>query len=145
MYAFCPNCRIPRFGRLHLAIVAFRQAWSSVNAPTFPLNYSDRHSVSGMGAGEILYYMAAAVLWYLVGYFHEQRKMRKRRVVSVAILTWGLILLCLCVAIVPDKDGGFSWFGFLNASLYAVWGLVLIRFGVKNLRVSSQTQQSIRS
>jgi hypothetical protein len=144
MYAFCPNCRIPRFARLHLAIVLIRQTWSSINAPTFPLNYSDLHSVPGMGAGEILYYIAVAVLWYLVGYFHEQRKLRSR-VVSVAILIWGLILLCLCVAIMPDKDGRFSWFGFLNASPYAVWGVILIRFGVRNLRVFSQTRQSIHS
>jgi hypothetical protein len=144
MYAYSPDRTVPRFARLHLAVVLFRETWSSINAPTFPLNYADRV----LSVGEILYLIAVAVLWYLVGYFHEQRKMRQRRVVSVAILTWGVILLCLFIAMVSDmvfRAGGFDALGFLRASPYGVWGLILIRFGVKNLRSSSQTQQSVSS
>jgi hypothetical protein len=94
MYAYCPNCRIPPFARLHLAIVPFRETWSSINAPTFPLNYAD-----GSLVGKILYLMAVAVLWYLVGYFREHRNTRNRRVVSVAIMIWGVVLLCFCIAL----------------------------------------------
>jgi hypothetical protein len=132
MYAYCPNCRIPRFARLHLAIVPFRETWSSINAPTFPLNYAD-----GALVGEILYLMAVAVLWYLVGYFHEHRNTRNGRVVSVAIMIWGVVLLCLCIALAVDmvsKASGFDSLGFLRVSPYGVWALVLIRFGVRNLR-----------
>jgi hypothetical protein len=153
MYAFSPNRTVPRFARLHLAVVPFRQTWSSINAPTFPLNYAENDYAGLKGyrvlsVGEILYLIAVAVLWYLVGYFYERRKMRKRRVVAVAILIWGVILLCFCIVMVPDmvfNAGGFDSLGFLNTSPYGVWGLVLIRFGVKNLRSFSQTQQSVRS
>ena len=148
MFGFSPNRFLPHFARLHLAVVLFRETWRSINAPTFPLNFAGLKGYRVLSGGEILYLIAVAVLWYLVGYFHERRKMRKSRVVSVAILIWGVILLCLCIAIVPDmvfKADGFDSLGFLNASPYGVWGLVLIRFGVKNLRSFSQTQQSVRS
>lgn len=144
MYAYCPNCRIPRFARLHLAIVLFRETWSSINAPTFPLNLADR----AKSVGTVLYLMAVAVLWYLVGYFYEHRKTRKRRVVSVAILMWGVVLLCLSLAMLSDmmfNAGGFDSLGFLRISPYGVWGLVLIWFGVRNLQAFSQMQLSVHS
>jgi hypothetical protein len=82
-----------------------------------------------------------------MGYFREQRKMQKKRAVSIAVLLWGMILLCLSIALIPEA---FPWTFFLplrllNALLYAVWALVLLRFGVKNLRAISQTQQNGRS
>lgn len=88
-----------------------------------------------------------AVLWYLVGYFCEQQKMQKIRAVSIAVLLWGMILLCLSIALIPEA---FPWTFFLplrllNALLYEVWALVLVRFGVKNLRALSQAQQNGRS
>jgi hypothetical protein len=143
------NRFLPHFARLHLAVLDLRETWRSINAPTFPLNTAGYkgYPVSGMSVGEILYLVAVAVLWYLVGYFHEQRKRRKKRAVSIAILIWGVILLCLSIAMMPEmafKAGFFIPLGFLNASPYVVWGLVLIRFGVRNLRFS-QTQQNGRS
>jgi len=145
MYAYCPNCRIPRFARLHLAIVLFRETWSSINAPTFPLNLADR----AMSVGTVLYLMAVAVLWYLVGYFYEHRNTRKRRVVSIAILMWGVVLLCLTIAMLSDMlfnaAGGFDSLGFLRIFPYGVWGLVLIWFGVRNLQAFSQMQLSVHS
>ena len=143
------NRILPRFARVHLAVLDLRNTWRSVNAPTFPLNFSGYKSfhVLGLSVGEILYLVAVAVLWYLVGYFRQQRKMHKRRAVSIAVLLWGMILLCLSIALIP---AAFPWTFFLllrllNALLYAVWALVLIRFGVKNLRAFSQTQQNGRS
>jgi uncharacterized membrane protein YoaK (UPF0700 family) len=103
--------------------------------------------------GEILYLIAVAVLWYLVGYFYNRRTTPKRRVGPIAVLLWGVILLCLCIAMLPEaafpetafKTRIVSPLGLLNVSLYGIWGLVLIWFGVKNLRVSSQIQQSVHS
>jgi hypothetical protein len=144
------NRFLPHFARLHLAVLDLRETWRSINAPTFPLNNAgfNGYPVSGLSVAEILYLVAVAVVWYLVGYFHEQRKMRQRRVVSIAVLIWGIILLCLSIAVMPEtafKAGFFIPLGFLNASLYAVWALVLIRFGLRNLRAFSQTQQNGRS
>jgi hypothetical protein len=139
----------PHFVKLHLAVLDLREIWRGINAPTVPLNFAgfERFHVLGLSAGEILYLIAVAVLWYLVGYFCEQRKMQKRRAVSIAVLLWGMILLCLSIALIPDA---FPWTFFLplrllNASLYEVWALILIRFGVKNLRAFSQAQQNGRS
>jgi hypothetical protein len=144
----------PHFVKLHLAVLDLREVWRGINAPTFPFNFAGLKpfSLLGLSVPEILYLIAVAVLWYLVGYFREQRKMQKNRVVAIAILLWGLILLLLSIVQMPEA---FLWtfaFGrifrpnrFLNALLYAVWALVLIRFGVKNLRAFSQTQQNGRS
>jgi hypothetical protein len=127
----------PRFARLNYVILDLRNTWRSINAPTFPLNYAGLKSFHFLG--EILYLIAVAVLWYLVGYFHEQEGMQKKRAVAIAIFLWGVILLCLSVAVMPAAlEGGAL--GALNALLYTVWALVLIRLGVKNLRAFSQTQ-----
>jgi uncharacterized membrane protein len=138
----------PHFARLHLAVVNFRETLSSINAPTFPLNYAGLNRYRVLSVGEILYLVAVAVLWYLVGYFCEQRQPGLRRAVSVAILIWGIVLLCVSTGFTGQpafKAGFFISLEFLNASLYAVWGLVLIWFGVKNLRAFSRAQHSVRS
>jgi hypothetical protein len=65
-----------------------------------------------------------------------------RRVGPIAALLWGAILLYLCIAWLPEaafpetafKTRIVSVLGLLNVSLYGIWGLVLIRFGVKSLR-----------
>jgi hypothetical protein len=51
-------------------------------------------------------HLAVAVLWYLVGHFREQRKVQKSRVVAIAILLWGMILLCLSIVPMPEA---FPW------------------------------------
>jgi len=143
------NRIIPRSARLNYVILDLRNTWRSINAPTFPLNYAGLKSfhVLGLSAMEILYLIAVAVLWYLVGYFREQEGMQKRRAVAIAILLWGVILLFISIAMMPAifKAGFLIPLGLLNASLYAVWALLLIRFGVKNLRALSQAQGNGRS
>jgi hypothetical protein len=90
------NRLLPDFARLHYAVLDLRETWRSINAPTFPLIFSGFKAfhVLGLSVGEILYLVAVAALWYLVGYFHERKEMRKRRSVSIAVLVWGVILLC---------------------------------------------------
>jgi hypothetical protein len=154
---------LPHFARLHYAVLDLRQTWRSINAPTFPLNEAryKGYPVSGLSAWEILYLVAVAILWYLVGYFHEHQQIRKRRSVSIAVMVWGVILLCLFIVMMTAFDahstisaGEPSAFpygvwglspGLLNRFPYGVWGLVLIWFGVRNLRSSSQPHQGGRS
>jgi hypothetical protein len=143
----------PHFVKLHLAVLDLRELWRGINAPTFPFNFAGLKpfKLLGLSVPEILYLITVAVLWYLVGYFREQRKMQKNRVVAIAILMWGVILLLLSIVQMPEA---FPWtfaFGrifrpnrFLNPLLYTVWSLILIRFGVKNLRASLETQHATR-
>jgi len=140
------NRMLPRFARLNYVILDLRNTWRSINAPTYPLNYAGLKSfhVLGLSPEEILYLIAVAVLWYLVGYFREQEGTQKRRAVAIAILLLGVILLFISIAMMPAifKAGFFIPLEVLNALLYAVWALVLIRFGVKTFRAFSQTQGS---
>ena len=98
----------PHFVKLHLAVLDLREVWRGINAPTFPFNFAGLKpfSLLGLSVPEILYLIAVAVLWYLVGYLREQRKMQKRRAVSIAVLLWGTILLCLSIALIPEA---FPW------------------------------------
>jgi uncharacterized integral membrane protein len=154
--------RLPHFARLHYAILDVRETWRSINAPTFPLNLSGftRLHVLGFSVGEILYLLAVASLWCSVGYFHERQQVRKRRSVSIAVLVWGVILLCLFIALIrnieleacsfafPGSPNSFPYgvwglsLAVLNAFPYGIWGLLFIRFGVRSFRSFSQTQQN---
>jgi hypothetical protein len=156
------NRLLPHFARLHYAILDFRETWRSINAPTFPLNFSGltHLQVLGFGVGEILYFLAVAALWYLVGYFHERRGMRKSRFVSIAVLVWGVILMCLFIVLIREtaleaqsilsvgEPNAFPYgmwglsLGLLNRFPYGVWGLLLIWFGVGNLRSFSHMQRN---
>ena len=139
----------PHFVRLHLAVLDLREVWRGINAPTVSFNFAGLKpfQLLGLSVPEILYLVAVAVLWYLVGYFHGQRTTQKNPAVSIAILLWGMILLCLCIVLMREA---FLWtfffpVRFLNALLYAIWALVLIRFGAKNLRAFYRPQQHGRS
>jgi len=153
MFGYSPNRTLPRFARLHLNILYLRKFWYSVNAPTFPLNLADSRGCSAFCVGEILYLIAVAVLWYLVGYFYNRRTTPKRRAGPIAVLLWGVVLLYLCIAMLPEaafpetafKTRLVSALGLLNVSPYGIWGLVLIWFGVRNLRAFSQMQHSVHS
>jgi RsiW-degrading membrane proteinase PrsW (M82 family) len=153
MFRYSPNRGLPPFARLHLNIVYLRTTWCSVNAPTFPLNTSGLKGYRVFSMGEVLYLIAVAVLWYVVGYFYDRRTTPKRWVGPIAVLLWGAILLYLCIAMLPEaafpetafKTRIVSPLGLLNVSLYGVWGLVLIWFGVKNLRAFSQMQRSVHT
>ena len=144
----------PRFVKVHLAVIDLREIWRGVNAPTIPLNFAGLKpfQLFGLSVPEVLYLIAVAVLWYLVGYFREQRKVQMSRAVAVAILVWGAILLFLSIVQMPEA---FPWtfaFGrvfrlnrFLNAMLFGVWALVLIRFSLRKFRVALQTQHRSHS
>jgi hypothetical protein len=138
-----------------------RQVWRGVNAPTFPFNLAgQRHfQLLGLSIGEILYLMGVAVLWYLCGILAAGKKSEPspnpssyhtNRIVALAILFWGVILFVLSILQVPQA---FPWtFAFgrifrpiplIVATLYAIWGIVLIRFGVKQVGVSLRTHQGV--
>jgi hypothetical protein len=155
------NRLLPHFARLDYAVLDFRQTWRSINAPTFPLNETGYtgHPVLGLSAWEILYLVAVAALWYLVGYFHERQGMRRGRFVSIAVLVWGVVLIGLFIVMIREtaieaqsiisagEPSAFPYgmwglsLGLLNRFPYGVWGMVLIRFGVRNLLSFAQPQQ----
>jgi hypothetical protein len=143
----------PRFVQVHLAAIELRQVWRGVNAPTFPFNLAgQRHfQLLGLSIAEILYLIAVAVLWYLCGILAANKKTEQTsRIVALAILFWGVILFVLSILQVPQA---FPWtFAFgrifrpiplIVATLYALWGIVLIRFGVKQVGVSLRTHQGV--
>lgn len=151
----------PRFVQVHLAAIELRQVWRGVNAPTFPFNLAgQRHFQSlGLSIPEILYLTAVAVLWYLCGVWAANKNgepsphptpYQTSRIVALAILFWGVILFVLSILQVPQA---FPWtFAFgkifrpiplIVAVLYAIWAIVLIRFGVKHVRVSFRTHQGV--
>lgn len=134
----------PHFVRLHLAVLDLRVIWDGINAPVVFKFGGLKLRFLGVAVGEILYIMGVAVLWFLVGRFVSQPRREVRRTVALAILLWGAILLFFTVL---QMHGAFLW-GFvfrifhpvplINALLYAVWSLILVRFGIRNLRLSSQ-------
>jgi hypothetical protein len=78
----------PHFVKLHLAVLSLREIWRGINAPTVPLNFAGLKpfQLLGLSVPEILYLIAVAALWYLVGHFWEQRKMERcRRIVSLRL------------------------------------------------------------
>jgi hypothetical protein len=138
----------PHFVRLHMLVIELRQIWRGVNAPTFPLNFAGqkRFQILGLSMPEILYLFAVAALWFLVGHFREQYKSEHpRNPVAVAILGWGVILFMLALLQIREAFPwtlGFGLFrpiALVNVLLYAIWSFVLIRFGIKNVRVSFGT------
>ncbi len=153
MFGYSPNRVLPHFARLHLNILYLRKFWYSVNAATFPLNTTGLKGYRVFSVGEILYLIAVAAVWYLLGHLCSRRTTPKRRVGPIALILWGAILLYLCIAWLPEAafpETAFetrlvSPLGLLNVSLYGIWGLVLIWFGVRNLRASAQVQHSAHS
>ena len=137
----------PPFLKVHMLVIELRWVWRGVNAPTFPFNFAGqkRSRILGLSLPEILYLFAVAALWFLVGYFRVRAKRgkfnpsqstRPSTTVAVAILVWGVVLFLVTLLQIRDA---FPWtftFGrtfnlvaFLNAILYAVWSVVLVRFG----------------
>src|SRR5207245_3646878 len=120
----------------------------------------ERHfQLLGLSIAEILYLIAVAVLWYLCGILAANKKSelsphptpyQTSRIMALAILFWGVILFVLSILQVPQA---FPWtFAFgrifrpiplIVATLYAIWGIVLIRFGVKQVGVSLRTHQGV--
>ena len=151
----------PRFVQIHLAAIELRQVWRGVNAPTFPFNLAGQRQFQllGLSIAEILYLIAVAVLWYFCGILAASKKSepsphqtsyQTTRIAALAILFWGVILFVLSILQVPQA---FPWtFAFgrifrpiplIVAMLYAIWAIVLIRFGVKHVAVSWRTRQGV--
>jgi peptidoglycan/LPS O-acetylase OafA/YrhL len=151
----------PRFVQVHLIAIELRQIWRGVNAPTFPFNLAGQRDFQllGLSIAEIFYLIAVAVLWYVCGILATNKKSepsthatpyQRSRIVALAILFWGVILFVLSILQVPQA---FPWtFAFgrifrpiplIVGVLYAVWAIVLIRFGVKHVGVSLRTHQGI--
>jgi hypothetical protein len=131
------------FRQTHLAVLDLREIWRGLNAPTVPFNFAGLKpfQLLGLSLPEILYLIAVAALWYLVGHFREQRQMQVNRILAVAILIWGTVLFFLAIVLTREAFPWMFAFGslfrpikLLNALLYAAWSVILIRFGVKNLR-----------
>jgi hypothetical protein len=150
----------PRFVQVHLAAIELRQVWRGVNAPTFPFNLAgQKHfQLLGLSIAEILYLIAVAVLWYLCGILAAKQNeselsaqpapYQTSRIVALAILFWGVILFVLSVLQVPQAFPRTFAFGrifrpipLIVAVLYAIWAIVLIRFGGKHVGVSFRTHQ----
>jgi hypothetical protein len=141
----------PHFVRLHLAVLDVREIWRGVNAPTVPFNFAGLKpfQLLGLSVPEILYLIAVAVLWYLVGHFREQRQTQISRILAVAILIWGAVLFVLAIVLTREAfPWGFTFgrlfrpINLLNAVLYATWSIILIWFGVKNLRKATDGTRS---
>ena len=68
----------PPFLKVHMLVIELRRVWRGVNAPTLPFNFAGqkRFQSLGLSVPEILYLVAVAALWFLVGYFQERAKRR---------------------------------------------------------------------
>lgn len=144
----------PPFVKVHLAVIDLRKIWRGINAPTFPFNLAGekQFQLLGLSVPEILYLFAVAALWYSVGLEARSSKapLKRSRVLAVASVMWGVILLFLSIVQMPEA---FPWtFAFgrvfrpvalINALLYAMWSVVLIWFGFTRIRTSFGSHQNL--
>jgi hypothetical protein len=95
-------------------VIVLRHVWRGVNAPVFPLclaGFAEPH-ILGFSIGELLYLLAVAILWYLVGRFIDGRPRLQvpkpprpsvgwivRRLLLVA---WGTFLFAGTIWIITD-------------------------------------------
>jgi hypothetical protein len=141
----------PSLAHVHLFIFDLRRMWRGVNAPTFPLYFASgptRRQVLGLSVGEILYLIAVAVLWFLVGRLFDRWKgvgqdgvSNKRRIfTSVLILVWAGFLLVSGILIFPnffpatfDSGRVVRPDALVTYVLHLLWALALITFSVWEL------------
>lgn len=141
----------PPFLKVHMLVIELRRVWRGVNAPTLPFNFAGqkRFQILGLSVPEILYLFAVAALWFLVGYFRERTKQRNAdpsrstgpsKTIAVAILVWGVVLFLFALLQIREAfplgftfGNTFNLIAFLNVALYALWAVLLIRFGFKAL------------
>ena len=146
----------PPFLKVHMLVIELRRVWRGVNAPTLPFNFAGqkRFQILGLSVPEILYPFAVAALWFLVGYFREQVKQRNAnpsqstghsKTIALAILIWGVVIFLFALLQIREA---FPWgftFGrtfnptaFLNVALYALWSVLMIRFGSRALAAANR-------
>lgn len=140
----------PSFLKVHMLVIELRQVWRGVNAPTLPFNFAGqkRFQILGLSVPEILYLVAVAALWFLVGYFRELAKQRNAnslqstgpsKTIAAAILVWGVVLFLFALLQIHEAfPWGFTFrifklSAFLDVFLYALWAALLLRFGFKAL------------
>jgi hypothetical protein len=100
----------PRFLRLQLFIIDMSLIWRGANAPTFPfcaVGGNPGRWPIGQVVGGLLYLIAVAILWHLVGRFLDRFRgveiFKRRpttafnRIAMALVLAWGLFLLGLSV------------------------------------------------
>jgi hypothetical protein len=145
----------PPFVRVHLFVIDFRRIWRGVNGPTFPLNMSglSEFRLLGLGFGEILYLVAVALLWYLVGRFLDRRKRlgiptvqtseRRKAVFAILTLSWGIFLFFTSILLILDAFPVTFAFGrivrpttLIIYGLQLFWSLILIAFAARKLTPS---------
>jgi len=107
---------------------------------------------------EIPYLLAVVALWFLVGYFREPAKQRKlnpsrttgsSKTIPVGSMVWEVILLLFSLLQIREAFRGWGfrfWRTFnltaaLNVPLYAMWAVVLIRFGLQALETLNRPNQ----
>lgn len=139
--------RVPgRYAVIHLFVLALREMWTGVNAPTYPLAL-----LFGIETGKFLHLCAVAVLWYLVGAYLQrssgagipEKKSRKlvRTGGTILVAVWGMILLGVSVSMIDDSlhmvQGWTKWESFifmirlrleqsLALGLFLLWSVILI-------------------
>ncbi len=139
----------PPFLKVHMLVIELRRVWRGVNAPTLPFNFAGqkRFQILGLSVPEILYLFAVAALWFLLGYFRERAKERNanpwqstgpNKTIAVAILVWGVVLFLFALLQIREAfplgftfGRTFNLIAFLNVALYALWSVLLMRFGLK--------------
>jgi hypothetical protein len=143
----------PSLAHVHLFVFNLRRMWTGVNAPTFPFYFASGPTPTGfellgLNVGEILYLIAVAVLWYLVGrLFDRLRGVRQdglgdklRIFTSVLVLVWAGFLLVFGILVFPnffpatfDSGRVVRPDALVTYVLHLFWALALIAFSVWEL------------
>jgi hypothetical protein len=95
----------------------------------------------GYSVGDLLYLIAVAELWFLVGRFVDRFRLRAstnqvvrfRKVSASLTLSWGMVLLLFSVWVIRDSfqaasTGNFAWRpeSIVMYSLFVLWSLILV-------------------
>jgi hypothetical protein len=136
-----------RFVYLDLSVIEARVIWRGINAPTFPFCFATGVPlpVLGMGVGEILYLVAVALQWYLVGSYFDQRRglavpgipraKTSRTTFRLLLVGWGTLLLVWNVSTIGNAFpvlflGGrmFPPDVVIVRTLFLLWSAILVVF-----------------
>jgi hypothetical protein len=142
-----------RFVRLYLYVIEARTIWRGVNAPAFLCTtlaqLLQNHRILGFGLNEdFLYIVAVAVLWYFVGRLLDRRSssmaaispgitIAKAAVLLTQMAIGGVLFLVSVWTIRDELSFARAYFfradGFIVATLFMAWSLVLLIFPGRRL------------